>query len=47
MDESQKHHVKLKKPETKEYLLYILIYMKLQKRQTKVAESRSMLGYVK
>lgn len=33
MDESQKHYAKWKKPKTKDYILYDLIYMTFWKRK--------------
>lgn len=33
MDESQMHHAKLKKPDSKDNMLYYSIYMKFWKRQ--------------
>ena len=32
-NESQKHHVKLKKPDTKDYILYDFIYTKFLKKE--------------
>lgn len=45
MDQSQKHYVTAKKPDTKDYMLYDSIYMKFSKRQDFRANREQTVGW--